>query len=126
MFTHGWNLAVSYYQCGPLSKGFSPSWLVIEKAHDALPFNDACRPVARPLSPLRHLVKSQAVLDGRAVDGNHKFGHWPYLGRKFVGAELGNCERYGLIEEFRLNFNIMRDAVGIGRRDRAPVHGAII
>jgi len=63
--------------------------LVIEKAHDALPLDDASRTVARPLSPLHHLVKPQAMLDGRAVDGDHKFSHRPHLRGKLVGAECG-------------------------------------
>jgi hypothetical protein len=66
------------------------------------------------------------MLDSRAVNGNHKFGHRPYFGGKFVGAEFGNRKRYSLVKGFRLNFNIMRDAVGIGKRDPAAVHGSII
>ena len=98
----------------------------VEKAHDALPFDDARGTVAGALSPLRYLVKPQAMLDSRAVNGNHKFGHRPYFGGKFVGAEFGNRKRYSLVKGFRLNFNIMRDAVGIGKRDPAAVHESII
>lgn len=84
---------------------------MIEKAHDALPFDDARGTVAGALSPLHYLVKPQAMLDSRAVNGNHKFGHRPYFGCKLVGAEFGNRKRYSLVKGFRLNFNIMRDAV---------------
>jgi hypothetical protein len=99
---------------------------VIEKAHDALAFDDARGTVARALSPLRYLVKPHAMLDSRAVNGNHKFGHQPYFWGKFVGAEFGNRKRYSLVEGFRLHFNIMRDAVGIRKRDPAAIHGRII
>jgi hypothetical protein len=73
-----------------------------------------------------YLIEPQAVLDGRSVDGNHEFRHRPHFRRKFVGAEFCNREGYSLIKRFRPNFNIMRDAVGVGRRDPASVHGAII
>jgi hypothetical protein len=99
---------------------------VIEKAHDALPFDDARGTVARALGPLRYLVKPQAMLDSRAVNGNHKFGHRSDFCGEFVGTEFGNRKRYSLVEGFRLNFNIMGDAVGIGKRDPAAVHGSII
>jgi uncharacterized protein YutE (UPF0331/DUF86 family) len=66
------------------------------------------------------------MLHSRAADGNHEFGHRPHLCRKFVGAEFSNGERDSLIKGLRLNFNIMRGAVAIDKRDRAPVHGCII
>jgi hypothetical protein len=75
---------------------------------------------------LRYLVKPQAMLDSRAVNGNHKFGHRSDFCGEFVGTEFGNRKRYSLVEGFRLNFNIMGDAVGIGKRDPASVHGSII
>ena len=39
---------------------------MIEKAHDALPFDDARGTVARALSPLHYLVKPKAMLDETA------------------------------------------------------------
>jgi hypothetical protein len=39
--------------------------------------------------PLRDLPEPEAVLDGRAVDGNHEFRRGPHFRRKFVGAEFG-------------------------------------
>jgi len=100
--------------------------MVIQEGHDALPFDYSRRTIARALGPLGYLIEPQAVLDVRSVDGNHEFRHRPHFRRKFVGAEFCNREGYSLIKRFRLNFNIMRDAVGVGKRDPASVHGAII
>jgi hypothetical protein len=82
--------------------------------------------VARALSPLRYLVKPEAVLDSWPMDCDYELRHRPNLCGNLVGSEFGNRERYSFVKGFRLNFNIMRDAVGIGKRDPAPVHGAII
>jgi hypothetical protein len=65
---------------------------MIQKGHDALPFDDSHRTVARALCPLGYLVEPQAVLDCRAVDGNHEFSHGPHFRRKFVGAEFRRRE----------------------------------
>jgi hypothetical protein len=100
--------------------------MMIQKGHDALSFDDSRRTVARALCPLGYLVEPQAVLDFRAVDGNHEFSHGPHFRRKFVGAEFGNREGYSLIKRLRLDFNIMRDAVRVGKRDPAAIHWGII
>jgi len=80
-------------------KGFSLLWLLIEKAHDALAIDDASGTFARASSPLRYLVKPQAVFDSRAVDGNHELGHRPHFRGEFVGAEFRNRERYSLVRD---------------------------
>jgi hypothetical protein len=100
--------------------------MLIKQALDALPLYDTRRAVARSFSPSSHLVKAKTVLDGGPVDGNDEFRHWSDFRSQFIGTELGDCERDGPIERFRLYFNVMRDSIGVGKRDPAGVHGAII
>ena len=119
-------LAASYYQCRMLSKGLSPSRVVIQKGHYALPVDYSRGPVSCTFGPLCDLIEAKSVLDCWRVDGNHEFSHGPHFRCKFVGAEFCNREGYGLIKRFRLNFNIMRDAISVGERDTAPVHRAIV
>lgn len=97
--------------------------MVIQKGHDALPFDYSRGPVSCAFGPLCDLIEAKPVLNCWPVDGNHEFSHGPHFRRKFVGAGFCDREGYSLIKRFRLNFNIMRDAVGVGERDPAPVHG---
>jgi hypothetical protein len=61
---------------------------VIEKAHDALAFDDASGTVTGALSPLRYLVKPQAVLDSWPMDCDYELRHRPNLCGELVGTEF--------------------------------------
>jgi hypothetical protein len=64
------------------------SWLLIEKAHDSLPFDDSRRTVARALSPLGYLIKPKSVFHSWPMNGDDELGHWPNLGRQLISPEF--------------------------------------
>lgn len=53
------------------------------------------------------------MLYGGAVYGDGELRHWTDLGGQLVPAKLRDRQGDGLIEAFGLDFNVMRDSIGV-------------
>jgi hypothetical protein len=87
--------------------------MLIEKAPDALPLEDAGGPVSRTMGPPGHLIESKPMLCGGAVYGDGELRHRTDLGGQLIRPKLRDRQGDGLIEGFGLDFNVMRDSIGV-------------